>query len=91
MTFIHERHYFVNIARNFGIDRPQLGDMQRGMGSRIRPEDIDAIEAIERVLQSGATLPSEISARVEKGALKVRRRLEFPKPAAGRMNRKRCR
>lgn len=69
-------HYFVNTARNFGIDRPQLGEMQRGMGSRIQPEDIDAIESIERVLGSGATLPQEISARVDNGALKVRRRLE---------------
>ncbi|WP_206244497.1 aromatic ring-hydroxylating dioxygenase subunit alpha [Novosphingobium terrae] len=69
-------HYFVNTARDFGLDRPQLGDMQRGMGSRIQPEDIDAIESIERVLQSGATLPPEISARVDNGALKVRRRLE---------------
>lgn len=69
-------HYFVNTTRNFGIDRPELGDMQRGMGSRIQPEDIEAIEAVERVLQSGATLPREISARVDTGALKVRRRVE---------------
>ncbi|TCM27171.1 aromatic ring-hydroxylating dioxygenase subunit alpha [Novosphingobium sp. ST904] len=69
-------HYFVNTTRDFGIDRPQLGDMQRGMGSSIQPEDIDAIESIERVLQSGATLPMEISAKVDNGALKVRRRLE---------------
>lgn len=69
-------HYFVNTARNFGIDKPHLGEMQLGMGSRIQPEDIDVIEAIERVLQSGATMPREVSARVDNGALKVRRRLE---------------
>ena len=69
-------HYFVNTARSFGLNQPQLGEVQLGMGSRIQPEDIDAIEAIERVLQSGATLPREISARVDNGALKVRRRLE---------------
>lgn len=68
-------HYFVNTARNFGVDQPHLGEAQLGMGSRIQPEDIDAIEAIERVLQSGATMPNEISARVDNGALKVRRRL----------------
>ena len=50
--------------------------MQIAMGARIQPEDIAAIEAIETVLQSGATLPTEISARVDNGALKVRRRLE---------------
>lgn len=69
-------HYFVNTTRDFATDNPALGEMQIAMGSRIQPEDIAAIEAIERVLQSGATLPTEISARVDNGALKVRRRLE---------------
>lgn len=69
-------HYFVNTTRNFGVDRPELGDTQVVMGTKIQPEDIEAIEAIEQVLQSGATLPREISARVDTGALKVRRRLE---------------
>ena len=69
-------HYFVNTARNFGLDRAELGELQVSMGARIQPEDISAIEAIEHVLQSGATLPREISARVDTGALKVRRRLE---------------
>jgi vanillate O-demethylase monooxygenase subunit len=70
-------HYFVNTTRSFGVDRPELGEMQVAMGGRIQPEDIEAIEAIEQVLQSGATLPREISARVDTGALKVRRRLEM--------------
>ncbi len=69
-------HYFVCTARDFAIDNPALGEMQMAMGSRIQPEDVAAIEAIEQVLQSGATLPTEISARVDNGALKVRRRLE---------------
>jgi nitrite reductase/ring-hydroxylating ferredoxin subunit len=69
-------HYFVNTARNFGLDNPALTAMNLGMGMRIQPEDIDAIETIEAVLQSGATLPTEISARIDNGALKVRRRLE---------------
>ncbi|MBJ7445518.1 MAG: hypothetical protein JHD32_14655, partial [Sphingobium sp.] len=34
------------------------------------------IETIEAELQSGATLPTEISARIDNVALKVRRRLE---------------
>lgn len=68
-------HYFVNTTRNFGTDRPELGDMQPGMASRIAG-DIEAIVAIERVLQSGGSLPREISVRVDTGALKVRRRTE---------------
>jgi len=69
-------HYFVNTARNFGLDNPALGAMNLGMGTRIQPEDREAVEAIEQVLQSGMGLPTEISARIDNGALKVRRRLE---------------
>lgn len=69
-------HYFVNTARNFGLDNRTLTDVNLGMGTRIQPEDIEAIEAIETVLQSGVTMPREISARIDTGALKVRRRLE---------------
>lgn len=70
-------HYFVNTARDFAVNNPALGQMQIAMGAKIQPEDIAAIEAIELVLQSDATLPTEISARVDNGALKVRRRLEM--------------
>ena len=69
-------HYFVNTARNFGLENPALANVNLGMGSRIQPEDIEAIESIEAVLQSGVTMPREISARIDNGALKVRRRLE---------------
>lgn len=69
-------HYFVCTTRDFATDNPALGEMQIAMGTRIQPEDVTAIEAIEQVLQSGATLPMEVSARVDNGALKVRRRLE---------------
>ena len=69
-------HYFVNTARNFGLDNRTLADVNLGMGTHIQPEDIEAIEAIETVLQSGFTIPQEISARIDNGALKVRRRLE---------------
>ncbi|WJT00655.1 aromatic ring-hydroxylating dioxygenase subunit alpha [Novosphingobium humi] len=68
--------YFVITARDFGLDNPALGQINLGMGTRIQPEDSAAIAAIEQVFQSGVTLPSEISARVDNGALKVRRRLE---------------
>jgi vanillate O-demethylase monooxygenase subunit len=69
-------HYFVNTARNFGLDNPALGAMNLGMSTRIQPEDKEAVEAIEQVLRSGVPLPTEISARIDNGALKVRRRLE---------------
>jgi len=68
--------YFVITTRNFGLDNPALGQINLGMGTRIQPEDSAAITAIEQVFQSTVTLPREISARVDNGALKVRRRLE---------------
>jgi phenylpropionate dioxygenase-like ring-hydroxylating dioxygenase large terminal subunit len=68
--------YFVITSRNFGLDNPALAQINLGMGTRIQPEDSEAITAIEQVLQSGVTLPEEISARADNGALKVRRRLE---------------
>lgn len=72
----HSQHCFVCTARNFGVDRPELGDIHIKMGTKIGPEDTDAVESIERILQSGATLPKEVSARVDNGALMVRRRME---------------
>lgn len=69
-------HYFVMTARNFGLDNEALSQVHMDMGARIQPEDIDAIESVERVLQSLSEAPREVSARVDTGALKVRRRLE---------------
>lgn len=69
-------HYWVVTTRNFGHDTPALGDLNLAMGTRIQPEDIAAITAIEDVLRSDVALPREISARVDNGALRVRRLLE---------------
>ncbi len=69
-------HYFVATTRDFGADNRALSAMNLAMGERIQPEDVAAITAIEQVLRSGTTLPREISARVDNGALRVRRLLE---------------
>lgn len=69
-------HYFVLTSRDFGLDNPVLGQVNIEMGTRIQPEDVEAVEAIEAILQSGMTMPQEVSARADNGALKVRRRLE---------------
>ncbi|NMN04315.1 MULTISPECIES: aromatic ring-hydroxylating dioxygenase subunit alpha [unclassified Novosphingobium] len=69
-------HYFVATARDFGHDNPALGAMNIAMGTRIQPEDVEAISAIEAVLRSDVPLPREVSARVDNGALLVRRLLE---------------
>jgi len=67
--------YFVVTARDFGADNAALGRLHLDMGTRIQPQDQAAIEAIEKVLQTLAPHPREVSARVDTGALKVRKRL----------------
>jgi vanillate O-demethylase monooxygenase subunit len=68
-------HYFVVTTRDFGIDNPELSAINLAMGDRIQPQDIAAIEAIERNLQVLPAPPSEASCRVDTGALKIRHRL----------------
>jgi phenylpropionate dioxygenase-like ring-hydroxylating dioxygenase large terminal subunit len=69
-------HYFVLTARDFGHDNGAIGARNLAMGTEIQPQDVEAIEAIERVLQSLPAPPREVSCRVDAGALKARRRLE---------------
>ena len=69
-------HYHVITARDFGQANAALGATNLHMGTLILPQDMIAIEAIEKVLQSLSTAPREVSARVDTGALKARYRLE---------------
>lgn len=69
-------HYFVVTTRNFAQTNQALSQMILDMGTRIQPQDEKAIALIEQVLQSVADPVREVSARVDTGALKVRRRLE---------------
>ncbi|WP_022681541.1 aromatic ring-hydroxylating dioxygenase subunit alpha [Sphingobium bisphenolivorans] len=69
-------HYFVITTRNFGHDNDVLSQVNVDMGSRIQPQDEEAMAAVEEVLQSATGPIREVSARVDTGALKVRHRLE---------------
>ena len=69
-------HYWVLTARNFGLDRTEIGGKNVTMGDAIQPQDVEAIEAIEAALQALPSPPREVSCRVDTGALKVRHRLE---------------
>ncbi len=72
----HSTHYFVLIARDFALDRPEVGQAHLKMGDMIQPQDIDAIEAIELGLRQFPDMPPEISCQADLGGLKVRRQLE---------------
>lgn len=69
-------HYFVIVTRDFGHDNHALSQVNFDMGSKIQPQDEEAIAAVEEVLQGIAGPVREISARVDTGALKVRHRVE---------------
>lgn len=71
----HSVHYFVVTTRNFAIDDVGLSAGNLAMGDRIQPQDIAAIEAVEKTLQSLDAAPTEVSCRADTGALKVRHRL----------------
>lgn len=66
--------YYVITTRNFGLDSPAISAMSDHFTKTIGPQDQDAIEAIENVLQQ-ESLPREISCRADAGDIQVRRRL----------------
>ena len=68
-------HYWVMTTRNFQLNNEAITHANLAMGDRIQPQDIDAIESIEAILQSMSTLPKEVSGQVDVGAIKVRRLL----------------
>lgn len=72
----HSVHYFVMTTRNFAQENEALSAHNLEMGDRIQPQDIDAIESIEAMFAVMETPPTEMSCKVDNGALKVRRRLE---------------
>lgn len=71
----HSVHYFVVTTRDFAINDAELSAGNLAMGDRIQPQDIAAIEAIERTLAVLPEAPAEVSCRADTGALKVRHRL----------------
>ena len=68
-------HYFVMTTRDFALDNESLGQMNRSMGQQIQPQDRDAVESIELLLQAMEHAPHEVSCRADTAALKVRHRL----------------
>lgn len=70
----HSTHYWVISTMDFKLD-PAIVEVMMGSDDQIRPEDAAAIEAIEKILQTG-DVPKEISCFADNGALQVRRRLE---------------
>jgi len=71
--------YQVISARDYQVDNPEVTNFIRrtnGPDGMVVSQDVEALEAIESLLQSLGQAPGEISCRVDTGALKVRNRLE---------------
>ena len=69
-------HYFGFSTRNFRLDSEELDEFQRKTDIMVRQQDVDAIEAVERRLESAATVQRGLLAKSHGPAAKVRRRID---------------
>jgi len=70
-------HYWALIDRDFRLEDDELSAMLVGGTTAIVQQDVDALEAIERILSDSQHrhLPREISMWPDQGAVRARRRL----------------
>lgn len=69
-------HYFGFATRNFRLGDAKLDAFQMESDSRIRQQDIEAIEAIEPVAETACQIQRELLVKADGPAVKVRRRIE---------------
>jgi vanillate O-demethylase monooxygenase subunit len=69
-------HYFGFATRNFRLDSEALDAFQYESDCKIRQQDVDAIEAVERDLDAAALRQRELLVRSDAPAVKVRRKIE---------------
>lgn len=69
-------HYFGFATRNFRLDSEALDAFQYESDCKIRQQDVDAIEAVERDLDAAAQRQRELLVRSDAPAVKVRRKIE---------------
>lgn len=67
-------HYFIMVSRNFRVGDAAFTAQMAAQNKAVVDQDIDALEAIERVLSS-RDLPREISMGSDGGALRARREI----------------
>jgi phenylpropionate dioxygenase-like ring-hydroxylating dioxygenase large terminal subunit len=68
-------HYYVMTARNFRISDASISGANIAMGTKIQPEDVAVLEAIEVNVDQYADTRRELSCAADAGAIQVRRRL----------------
>ena len=68
-------HYWLMMTRDFRRDDDQLSMQLAGSMRAVVAQDVEALEAIEKTLDSDTALPKEISMTSDAGALRARLRL----------------
>jgi hypothetical protein len=76
-------HYFGFSTRNFRLEDEALDRFQLESDCRIRQQDSDAIEAVEKRLEAGAEFQRELLARSDGPAIKVRQKIQAMLDAEG--------
>lgn len=69
-------HYFGFSTRNFRLGNTELDEFQRQSDCKIREQDVDAIEAVERELDEAVQRQRELLVRADAPAAKVRRQIQ---------------
>lgn len=69
-------HYFGFAVRDFRIGDKELDDFWVASDTKIRNQDKAAIEAIESRVDESAQIQKELLARSDRGAVKVRKRIQ---------------
>jgi vanillate O-demethylase monooxygenase subunit len=72
----HSTHYFGVVTRDFRIDDDTLSHALTAQDARVRAEDRETLEAIEPFADRYGDTKHELSALVDGGAIRLRRRLE---------------
>lgn len=83
LNFIHVQtpetetttHYWAMLTRDFRLDDQQYSDEMAKLEMSVIAQDRETLERIERLLQSSADIPREISMRSDTGALRARARI----------------
>lgn len=78
-------HYFGFSTRNFRLDSEELDAFQYESDCKIRQQDVDAIEAVERRLEVAAAAQKELVVVSDRPAIKVRKMIQamLDKEASG--------
>jgi vanillate O-demethylase monooxygenase subunit len=69
-------HYFGFSTRDFRLESQELDEFQYESDCKIRQQDVGAIEAVERNLDTAAARQQELLVRADGPAVKVRRQIQ---------------